>query len=218
MNCHHVIDAIRPLPLNKRAIDVFADFLRYLFECARTYIQQTHPNGTQFWSSIETDIEFVLTHPNGWEGAQQNLMRRAAVLAGLVSDDVVGQSRVHFVTEGEASLHFCVQNGLSSHVLDVRVMPFRSSVLISERCSEQRRYHCGCRRWNNRFERIFSKVIDCRNFFRRMCCTSMSVTQLSLCDRNLTQKFNRSFHGVNLCYQGSAGIYRRYVGHDPFLL
>lgn len=117
---YRVNDAIRCLPLNKTAVDVFADFFRYLFDCARTYIQQTHPNGVEFWSSIDKDIEFVLTHPNGWEGAQQNQMRKAATLAGLVPKDVAGQSRIHFVTEGEASLHFCVQNGLGSLVSDVR--------------------------------------------------------------------------------------------------
>jgi len=39
-------------------------------------------------------------------------MRRAAVLAGLVPDNANGHSRLSFVTEGEASLHFSVQNGL----------------------------------------------------------------------------------------------------------
>ncbi|KAG2139686.1 hypothetical protein DEU56DRAFT_799606 [Suillus clintonianus] len=35
---------------------------RYLFQCARTYIQESHSN---FWRSVENSIEFVLTHPNG---------------------------------------------------------------------------------------------------------------------------------------------------------
>ncbi|KAG2139676.1 hypothetical protein DEU56DRAFT_799448 [Suillus clintonianus] len=38
---------------------------RYLFQCARSYIQESHSN---FWRSVENSIEFVLTHPNGWEG------------------------------------------------------------------------------------------------------------------------------------------------------
>ncbi|KAF8805181.1 hypothetical protein BYT27DRAFT_7192862 [Phlegmacium glaucopus] len=107
-----VSDDIPPLPLNKTVVEVFADFLKYLLECASSYIQETHVNGTDLWSSVKSQIDFVLSHPNGWEGAQQNEMRRAAVLAGLIPDNTSGHSRISFVTEGEASLHFCVQNGL----------------------------------------------------------------------------------------------------------
>ncbi|RDB20569.1 hypothetical protein Hypma_012275 [Hypsizygus marmoreus] len=106
-----------PLPKNKTVIDVFADFMAYLHKCARTYIQDTHANGADLWSSVENCIEFVLTHPNGWEGAQQARMRRAAVRAGLVPDTNEGRARVHFVTEGEASLHFCIQNGLTTDAM-----------------------------------------------------------------------------------------------------
>lgn len=43
-------------------------------------------------------------------------MRRAAVLAGLIPDTPDGHSRVSFVTEGEASLHFAIENGILSEV------------------------------------------------------------------------------------------------------
>ena len=46
-------------------------------------------------------------------------MRRAAVLAGLVPDDASGHARLSFVTEGEASLHFSVQNGLPAGAMKV---------------------------------------------------------------------------------------------------
>ncbi|KAL1725504.1 hypothetical protein EV714DRAFT_221153 [Schizophyllum commune] len=101
-----------PLPPNKSVVDIFADFLAYLFTCARTYIQETHPGGVRFWTSIAHNIDFVLTHPNGWEGYQQAQMREAAVQAGLVADTDEGKARVSFVTEGEASLHFCLNKGL----------------------------------------------------------------------------------------------------------
>ncbi|KAF9243386.1 hypothetical protein BU15DRAFT_86367 [Melanogaster broomeanus] len=61
-----------PLPPHKTAVDVFA-----------------------LWEAVEPTIEFVLSHPNGWEGAQQTKMRT-------------------FVTEGEASLHACIQSGLAA--------------------------------------------------------------------------------------------------------
>ena len=96
------------LPPGKSIVEVFADFLSYLFKCTRTYIEEAHPNGASIWSSVENRIEVVLSHPNGWEGLQQGKMREAAVLAGIVPDNHAGHSRVHFVSEGEASLHYCV--------------------------------------------------------------------------------------------------------------
>lgn len=106
-----------PLPPDKTIVQVFADFLRYLFQCAESYIQQTHANGHDLWASVEHDIDYVLSHPNGWEGFQQAQMRKAAVLAGLIPDDATGHSRISFVTEGEASLHFSIENGLPPDVM-----------------------------------------------------------------------------------------------------
>ncbi|KIJ92018.1 hypothetical protein K443DRAFT_13940 [Laccaria amethystina LaAM-08-1] len=108
---------IPPLPPNKTALEVFADFLRYLNQCTRSYILETHANGSGLWESVEQQIAYVLTHPNGWEGAQQSEMRKAAVIAGLVPDTEEGRSRVSFVTEGEASLHYCIQRGLMSETV-----------------------------------------------------------------------------------------------------
>lgn len=109
------------LPPGKDVVTVFADFLRYLFSCAKGFILDSHPNGSSIWDSVVDHIEFVLAHPNGWEGLQQGKMRQAAVLAGLVPDSASGHSRVHFVTEAEASLHYCIDRGLVSNVQKVRL-------------------------------------------------------------------------------------------------
>ena len=100
-------------------VGVFADFLSYLLECASSYIQDTHASGPELWNSVKSDIDFVLSHPNGWEGAQQSEIRRAAVLAELIPDNESGHSRISFVTEGEASLHFSVENGLPAGAMKV---------------------------------------------------------------------------------------------------
>ncbi len=118
-----VTNKIPPLPDGKSVVDVFADFLRYLYKCARNYVEETHSNGVGLWSSLETRTEVVLTHPNGWEGGQQGLMRKAAIRAGLIPDTDDGRSRLSFVTEGEASLHFCIQNGLITKAISVS-LPF----------------------------------------------------------------------------------------------
>ncbi|KAF6752177.1 hypothetical protein DFP72DRAFT_905143 [Ephemerocybe angulata] len=99
------------LPPNKTVVEIFADYMSYLHSCAKKYIEETH--GATLWTSLEEDIIYVLTHPNGWGGPQQAQMRQAVVKAGLVADTDVGRSRVTFVTEGEASLHFCLTNGLA---------------------------------------------------------------------------------------------------------
>lgn len=108
-----------PLPRRKTAVHVFGDFLAYLYRCTRNFITDTHGNGAALWNAVENDIQFVLSHPNGWEGAQQTKMRRSAVYGGLIPDTNEGKARIRFVTEGEASLHACVLNGLAADVLSV---------------------------------------------------------------------------------------------------
>ncbi|KAF8161589.1 hypothetical protein B0H34DRAFT_385803 [Crassisporium funariophilum] len=108
----HISDKLPPLPPNKVAIDILADFYRYLFQCARDFIQESHANGPDVWLSVKTEIHFVLSHPNGWGGAQQTLLRKAAIKGGLIPDSDSGRERISFVTEGEASLHFAIKHGL----------------------------------------------------------------------------------------------------------
>ncbi|EPQ55253.1 hypothetical protein GLOTRDRAFT_129538 [Gloeophyllum trabeum ATCC 11539] len=115
MNAAHITDySIPPLPANKTVMDVFADFLSYLFKCAKDYISTAHGAGETLLESLEGSIHFVMGHPNGWGGLQQQKMRKAAVQAGLVKNMDAACDRIQFVTEGEASLHYCLENGLSA--------------------------------------------------------------------------------------------------------
>ena len=95
------------LPWKKTIIDVYADFMGYLFDSAKELFKASEPNGEIRWKSISNSVELVLTHPNGWGGPQQAKMRNAAVKAGIVSNTRVGYNSVHFVSEGEASFNFC---------------------------------------------------------------------------------------------------------------
>ncbi|KAF8883236.1 hypothetical protein BD779DRAFT_1444010 [Infundibulicybe gibba] len=101
-----------PLPPKKTVVDVMGDYMRYLHQSAKIYIQETHPGGAALWLSLANNVDFVLSHPNGWEGAQQAQMRRAAILGGLVSNERDAGARIRFVMEGEASLNFCIRNDL----------------------------------------------------------------------------------------------------------
>ena len=95
------------LPRGKTIVDVFADFMGYLFDSTKTLFKTSEPNGEVRWDSISDSVELVLTHPNGWGGPQQTKLRTAAIKAGIVPNTASGRSRVHFVTEGEASFNFC---------------------------------------------------------------------------------------------------------------
>ncbi|KAI5115452.1 hypothetical protein M0805_008680 [Coniferiporia weirii] len=103
--------ALQPLPARKTLVQVFADFLGYLMTCAETFIRETHLTLSRSWDTLSGDTIFILGHPNGWQGTQQNMMRKAAIMAKMITDTPQGRSRVKFVTEGEASLHYCLREG-----------------------------------------------------------------------------------------------------------
>lgn len=99
---------IKLLPLGKTVVEVLSDFLKYLNDCAKQYIQAQHPGiGYNLWNGPE--IHYVLSHPNGWEGPQQALMRQAAEKAGLIPSG--GRNKLTFITEGGASLNRCIEKG-----------------------------------------------------------------------------------------------------------
>ncbi|KIJ97286.1 hypothetical protein K443DRAFT_133881 [Laccaria amethystina LaAM-08-1] len=107
------------LPPNKSVIEVLADFFKYLYRAASDYFKFYYAGlGEEIWRSVEGDIHFVLPHPNGWAGQQQAKIRKAAVLAQLIPDTAHGYSRISFVTEGEAYLHFAIEHGLSRGVIE----------------------------------------------------------------------------------------------------
>ena len=86
---------------------------------ARRVISKIPCEWTGFVGLCGEDIDYVLSHPNGWEGIQQMQMRQAAVQAGLIPDTTKGHAWISFVMEGEASLHFSIQNGLPSGAMKV---------------------------------------------------------------------------------------------------
>lgn len=97
-----------PLPVGKRPVDVLADFLGYLLNCTKTFITESfRARGGSIWNLFQNDPHLILAHPNGWRGPEQAVYREAVVQAGFMSEDRA-RRRLEFVTEGEASLHFCI--------------------------------------------------------------------------------------------------------------
>jgi len=144
------------LPKGKTIVDVFADFMRYLFDSTKTLFIASEPNGELRWDSVSDNIELVLTHPNGWGGPQQTQLRTAAVLAGIVPDTPAGHSSVNFVTEGEASFNFCATHTQAGkdlkvcHTTPIQILSFNT--LAAWRGSFDHR--CGW--WNDRYQYLHS--------------------------------------------------------------
>ena len=59
------------LPKGKTIVNVFADFMGYLFNSTNELFKAAEPGGELRWDSVLDNIELVLTHPNEWRGPQQ---------------------------------------------------------------------------------------------------------------------------------------------------
>ena len=129
---------ISQLPRGKTIIDVYADFMGYLFESTKALFKSSEPNGELMWNSISNNMELVLAHPKGWGGLQQTLLRSAAVKARIVPDTPAGHSKVHFVTEGEAGFSFCATRTQAGRNLKVSYTALsRTDLLIRSQPGEQ---------------------------------------------------------------------------------
>ncbi len=64
-------------------------------------------------------------------------MRKAALEADLVPDTTEGKQRVHFVTEGEASLYYCIDAGLAKSAIEVCICPYTADFLVLMRLTGQ---------------------------------------------------------------------------------
>ena len=108
------------LPKGKTTVDLFADFIRYLYDSTIAHIKEVEPTGEVLWENFGPTVEIILSHPNGWEGSHQDVLRKAVVQAGIFSQEEA-RTRVSFVTEGEASFNYCVTHTKPGELLKVGV-------------------------------------------------------------------------------------------------
>ena len=144
------------LPQGKTIVDVFADFMRYLFDSTGALFKSSEPNGGLKWDSVSNNIELVLSHPNGWGGIQQTQLRTAAVKAGIVPNTPAGRSRVHFVTEGEASFCFCATETQAGKNLKVCRLIFIHSQLVDTLVAGRTSFDHRCGWWDHRYQYLYS--------------------------------------------------------------
>lgn len=152
-------DAIPPLPSNKKVEDILADYLQYLNRCAMRFIEYAH--GAEMWESLSSSLNpapdsngrypkgqgvvYILSHPNGWEGYHQQIYSNSAVKGGLLPADLDSlQERLHFVTEGEASLHWAYQTLGSSASMKVGTLTYNSFDILRyiDIVAERNRLYC----------------------------------------------------------------------------
>ncbi|KAG8707504.1 hypothetical protein FRC09_001781 [Ceratobasidium sp. 395] len=96
-----------PLPAGVSLSQIYTDFLGYLLKQTQTYFEDHILDGKLIWKTYEPTMEVVIAHPNGWGVREQAYLRAAAVAAKFVGANDA-KTRVHFVSEAEASVHYCI--------------------------------------------------------------------------------------------------------------
>ncbi|CEL54213.1 Heat shock 70 kDa protein 12B OS=Homo sapiens GN=HSPA12B PE=2 SV=2 [Rhizoctonia solani AG-1 IB] len=100
---------VDPLPNGVTLPQIYADFMKYLIKHTEPYFKNRIVDGSMIWEAYKDKTIFVIGHPNGWSLREQEFLRKAAIKGGLV-DTADAKRRVRFVTEAEASVHYCIEN------------------------------------------------------------------------------------------------------------
>lgn len=92
------------LPYDVTLEQVYSDFIAYLSKNTRSFFEKKVLGGKAIWERLFPTMEIIIAHPNGWGTPEQGFLRKAARRAGMASKD----NQIKFVTEAEASVHFCL--------------------------------------------------------------------------------------------------------------
>lgn len=95
------------LPAGVTLPRIYGDFLGYLLRHTQAYFEDHILDGKLIWKTYAPTLEVIIAHPNGWGTREQICLRSAAVEAGFTNAADAGD-KVHFVSEAEASVHFCM--------------------------------------------------------------------------------------------------------------
>ncbi|CEL62427.1 hypothetical protein RSOLAG1IB_04783 [Rhizoctonia solani AG-1 IB] len=99
-----ILESLPPgVPLRK----VYSDFLGYLLLNTESYFEDRVVDGKRIWQRYSPEMEVIIAHPNGWGIREQTFLRNAAIDAKLVVSSQATR-KIRFVTEAEASVHFCI--------------------------------------------------------------------------------------------------------------
>ncbi|KAJ1304914.1 hypothetical protein OPQ81_006048 [Rhizoctonia solani] len=101
-----------PLPLGISLGQIYSDFLEYLLKHTKSFVETSPdriPLGKEIWEKYNSTVELVIAHPNVWSTVEQDFLRRVAIDSGFVDADKASR-QVQFVTEAEASVHYCIHH------------------------------------------------------------------------------------------------------------
>ncbi|CAE6466422.1 unnamed protein product [Rhizoctonia solani] len=105
---------IDTLPFEVSLKQVYSDFLGYLLKHTKERFEEVVPDGRTIWQNYSDNMDVIIAHPNGWGLREQSLLREAASTAGFTTHEKAN-THIRFVTEAEASVHFCMHySGLKS--------------------------------------------------------------------------------------------------------
>ncbi|CAE6539073.1 unnamed protein product [Rhizoctonia solani] len=97
------------LPPGVAIAQIYTDFLGYLLKYTREFFEDRILDGKSIWERYSSDMEVILAHPNGWALREQTFLRKCAVDSGFSTSEKA-QKNIRFLTEAEASVHFCIHN------------------------------------------------------------------------------------------------------------
>ncbi|KAG8775594.1 hypothetical protein FRC12_001400 [Ceratobasidium sp. 428] len=98
---------VQPLPGGIPLEKIYTDFMVYLMQHTQATFESRVMGGDKVWKELRDDMTIVLAHPNGWTIKEQNFLRQAAVAAKYATA-AKGHAQIQFVSEAEASMHFCM--------------------------------------------------------------------------------------------------------------
>ncbi|KAL5632455.1 hypothetical protein ACGC1H_005424 [Rhizoctonia solani] len=97
------------LPPGVDIAQIYKDFLGYLLKHTKEYFEDRILDGKSIWERYSPDMEIVMAHPNGWLIREQAFLRKSAVDAGFSTAEKA-QRNIRFLTEAEASVHYCIHH------------------------------------------------------------------------------------------------------------
>ncbi|CAE6494346.1 unnamed protein product [Rhizoctonia solani] len=100
---------LEPLPNGVTLPQIYADFMNYLLKHTEPFFKDRIVDGPTVWEGYKDSITFVIAHPNGWGIREQEFLRKAAIEGGLVGASNA-KTQVRFVSEAEASVHYCLSH------------------------------------------------------------------------------------------------------------
>ncbi|QRV90330.1 heat shock protein 70 kDa 12A [Ceratobasidium sp. AG-Ba] len=94
---------LEELPQGLKIENVYADMIGYMLNHTRDFFNGR--TSAVRWEQLAPNMTLVIAHPNGWGLKEQDRLRHAVALSGIMSE-AEAQNRVCFVSEAEASVHY----------------------------------------------------------------------------------------------------------------